>query len=53
MEYVFKCVDELPIECRAVVERFIQSGLISTRSDDKYHLDLLEIIIIIGRLGIV
>lgn len=53
MEYVFEYVNELPIECRDIVQRFINEGLMSKRNDDKYHLDLQEIIVIIGRLGIV
>lgn len=53
MEYIFKTVDEVPEECADIIERLIKQGIISKRKDGYYHIDTKEIVLIIGRLGII
>lgn len=53
MEYIFKTVDEVPEECTDIIKRLIEQGIITKRNDGYYHIDTKEIILIIGRLGII
>ncbi len=53
MEYIFKNVNEAPKECIDILKRLIEQGVISKRCDGNYHIDIMEIILIIGRLDII